>query len=1752
MALTVGGWGAGGGNGGAAGATATGNIQTLGTQSAGMFVQSVGGGGGNGGSVVTAVKGGYSGNQGASSLPSNSRGTMAIGIGGDGAAGGAGGAVTVSAGTAGVDMYINALGASAPGIMAQSVGGGGGTGGSSHIETATPIKVKLSAQQTTAYTALLLNSAANLTGVAAESGVAADGKKGTSSFTDMLGLGLGMAIGGSGGSAGAGGTVNVTNHAVIVTGLSLTAATSENGEAPDNSPAIFAQSVGGGGGNGGATHDHSSFNQSAISFSMGGNGGSAAAGGAVTVTTQGTLVTTGVQSYGVLAQSVGGGGGNGGNSSTTYGSLGTASLALGLGGSGAGGGAGGAVNVSVTNGVSAYGLTPGIWTSGAQSHGIFAQSVGGGGGSAGSFTGSNAAIFESITGVGGSVDAATFGSTAITDSGVAIAVAQGASGSGGSGAAVTVNAATPISTTGAQALGILAQSLGAGGGASGSGFTNTASGTYLLALAQGTSMATAGTGGTVSLTQSKAVSTAGILAHGLVAQSLGGGGGLASDVSTTAATGGTVDIGMSLGATGGSSLAGGQVALASSGVVTTIGDLAAAIVGQSVGGGGGIAGSYYQSGGYSGEASKFQTLGATAYALGGSAGTVSGTVTQSVSTVGAGAVGLVLQSVGGGGGLAMSKTDVDSEVETAGVNSRLKLGSTTSAAGSGAAVTLNFGSQTGATSILTAGANAHAVVAQSIGGGGGLASVFNNATSGSTQGTSDIKLRGGGGNAGAVTVTIGGSTTLAAERVGAAGLVAQSVSGGGGIASVLDTLSSAAASDVTYATTFSFGSTGGSGGTSGSTTVTSYALVETGGGGGAAPGLVAQSISGGGGFAVNEISLAGTLSALTVSSTLGGSAGLSGNAGPVFLNSYGIVQTTSVASPAVVAQSISGGGGVALVALLSATSGSAVTATETLRLGATAGTSGAAGAVTSVISDVVTTLGNRSPAVLVQSIGGGGGFTGSGFNGTTVTTGHSNQYLGGAAGGSGASVSVNSGAAITTSGSLSPALVAQSIGGGGGYSASSAVTYLGGQHRGDASSVIVSSTGGITTSGTASVGVIAQSIGGGGGLATANGQAVLGTSTSSGYGGTVQVAIYGPVLTSGQNAVGVLAQSIGGGGGATLGTGNSVTASRTNGANGNGGAVTVSIYAPITTRGAGAYGVIAQSASAGGGLVMNGTSMALLTGSASASGKVTVHANASITVSGAGATGVYAQGNGDPIINVAQGVAITGGAGGTAITSDGTETYINNRGTLSTLDGAEGLAIRTLTGFAEVTNWGSVFGNLALTAGAANRVTNLSGGTLWAGSSLDLGGTGLLMNAGTLRSAGSALGATTLNGALVQTPTGVLAIRADQTLDFTPFGLSAHHQMVGALIGEIQTRGSSPLFEQIVPALLEVTTVAGLGDAYHSLGGGAVSLVPTTLVNSASAAFAGITSQMDLWRTGLRPASTALGYASSGIGSGAAGADEVGGAGRFFWAAPMASLTTGGGLSGSMAGASIGIDGELASAPALVGAAANFSTSQMQADGASAQAVSSFGSFSLYGVYEAGPAYVSAIAMAGYGSSNFDRDLSGLGLTFTTDTGLDGWILGGRIEAGYGFALGASGATLTPFAAFQPLGLRLGSGREGFGSLGAGLSYGGDTVTAMPLYLGLQLDGIWSASDGRTYAPFLRAAWMHDFSPSRDVSRSFAELPEFTFSGTDIPTVADALDLHAGIRFSAGPGLTLSAGIDAQLGDGYSTLGATGALRVRW
>ncbi|MEI9895018.1 MAG: hypothetical protein WDN28_14290 [Chthoniobacter sp.] len=265
---------------------------------------------------------------------------------------------------------------------------------------------------------------------------------------------------------------------------------------------IFAQSIGGGGGNGGDGHqgfdgslalkkyDRSKFTKN-LKIVVGGSGGSSGDGNTVNITNTGAITTYGDGSRAVFAQSIGGGGGAGG--AGDEGATGT----VGVGGGTGSTGDGGAVNITINGSIDTFGNA---------ATGIFAQSVGGGGGAA------------------GDVDR---GLKNYLNIGTGLAFGQG-SGSGGDGGAVTVNSNANITTRGTGADGILAQSVGGGGGVGGSLGNDFP---VLSVLNFAGSTGGAGSGGLVKVTEIGNIYTLGDGSDGIFAQSAGGKG-----------TGGVVNI----------------------------------------------------------------------------------------------------------------------------------------------------------------------------------------------------------------------------------------------------------------------------------------------------------------------------------------------------------------------------------------------------------------------------------------------------------------------------------------------------------------------------------------------------------------------------------------------------------------------------------------------------------------------------------------------------------------------------------------------------------------------------------------------------------------------------------------------------------------------------------------------------------------------------------------------------------------------------------------------------------------------------------------------------------------------------------------------------------------------------------------------------------------------------------------------------------------------------------------------------------
>ena len=883
-----------GGNAGSAGAggalqlQSSGPLTTGGNQSYGLFGLSIGGGGANGGDA-----------DGGSLI-------FSLGVGGGASGGGSGGTVDLTNSGA-----VTTTGDSGVGLFGESIGGGGGNGGT------------------------------------------------VSSGSASFGIpSVTVTIGGDGGNGGAGGMVTVTNDGSVTTG-------------GFDAPAVQALSVGGGGGSGGSASStaysagYKYLSAISVGVSIGASGGAGGAGGVVQVTNNGSLSTTEQQSFGIAALSVGGGGGLGGNATTqtyAYGAaVATVGVSVALGGSGGEGGAGGAVTVTNDGGVT---------TGGFAADAVYAASTGGGGGNGGIGRSSFSQNLP-LSGIAGDIPLAS-GSKGVTVN-VDTAVGGGG-GSGNVGGGVSVTNSGTLTTSGIDAAGVLAQSIGGGGGKAAAGQTSGA-GQLALTVAVGGNGGTGGDGGAVQVTNEAAgsIGTTADGAHGIEAQSIGGGGGKGG--TTSADREGTsvssaakiaaknllkkliaswrgkefegdfrpsLSYNVGVGGTGGAGGDGGSVQIENDGSVTTGGDLAFGLYGQSVGGGGGDGGAATVAGG------AIVNSGAALGGSGGAAGdggAVQVTNAGVVATKGESAFGLFGQSIGAGGGVAGGGHDASS----LSIDLNYKLGgfrgdeSGKSPQGAGGGVTVGTSG-----AVTTGGEEAHAVIGQSVGGGGGL--VFLNqgdATSSTTEadpeladlqnqvmtlaqndgidlnqiasdyasavasatGTLSLSLGGvtidesdlgqGPNDGGAVEIDGGG--TIKTTGANAFGILAQSIGAGGGF--VTDGGGPAAAVSLG---TGSLGGGIGDGGTVDIVLSAGSTVTTTGAG---SVGIFAQSIGGGGGY-TGALDISG----MSYSAFLAGSSLASGSGGKVTVeNASGggtlSVSTTGSNAHGIFAQSLSYGGG---------------------------------------------------------------------------------------------------------------------------------------------------------------------------------------------------------------------------------------------------------------------------------------------------------------------------------------------------------------------------------------------------------------------------------------------------------------------------------------------------------------------------------------------------------------------------------------------------------------------------------------------------------------------------------------------------------------------------------------------------------------------------------------------------------------------------------------------------------------------------
>ncbi len=535
--------------------------------------------------------------------------------------------------------------------------------------------------------------------------------------------------------------------------------------------------------------------------------------------------------------------------------------------------AGGAINVNLSN-------SSLVVTAADNSAGIVAASSGGNGGAGGKFKG-------------------VFGGDG--ESG-------GAGGNGGS-VNVLIDSDSKVETSGAFSGAIIASSLSGNGGIGGSENVTVA----------GSSGAggRGGNTGAIMVRTSGSITTAGDSSYGILAQGFSGGGGGSGDGQSVFKT----DISQ-----GGTSGSVSLVEVLNYGSIATQGDNSYGVLAQSISGSGGAGGN---------SDGVIASLGGNgAFATDG--GSIRFDHNGSLTTAGDSAHGAILQTIGGGGGDGGSADGL------------VSIGGSGTGGGKGGAIN----SELYLSSITTTGTQSIGYLGQSVGGGGGnggdatatsvgvAVSIGGTGGAGGNGGSIDLLSSGNISTGGGVVVIPDqdnpGDTLTLATGSKSAGIVLQSIGGGGGNGGAAYSLSVNAGLSAATA----LGGSGGDGGDGGDVTltteggsirtgqydlskVTSRNTLPT-----DAIGILAQSIGGGGGNGGSSFAEALAIAvripetdtpvAAAAAYSTGGSGGGGGDGGGAASSGQGVlvdltkgtrIMTEGQGSHGVLAQGIGGGGG---------------------------------------------------------------------------------------------------------------------------------------------------------------------------------------------------------------------------------------------------------------------------------------------------------------------------------------------------------------------------------------------------------------------------------------------------------------------------------------------------------------------------------------------------------------------------------------------------------------------------------------------------------------------------------------------------------------------------------------------------------------------------------------------------------------------------------------------------------------------------
>lgn len=204
----------------------------------------------------------------------------------------------------------------------------------------------------------------------------------------------------------------------------------------------------------------------------------------------------------------------------------------------------------------------------------------------------------------------------------------------------------------------------------------------------------------------------------------------------------------------------------------------------------------------------------------------------------------------------------------------------------------------------------------------------------------------------------------------------------------------------------------------------------------------------------------------------------------------------------------------------------------------------------------------------------------------------------------------------------------------------------------------------------------------------------------------------------------------------------------------------------------------------------------------------------------------------------------------------------------------------------------------------------------------------------------------------------------------------------------------------------------------------------------------------------------------------------------------------------------------------------------------------------VYGRHNFGPAYISAALAYGWHDVTTSRTVALAGADqlqgrFKADT------FSARFEGGYRFATPLVG--ITPYAAAQVTNFNLPNYSEV--SLNGGglfaLNYASQSLTDTRSELGLRTDKSYAMQNG-VLTLRGRAAWAHDYNPSRAVTALFQTLPGTSFVVNGARVDADSALLSASAEMKWLSGFSIAGTFDGEFAGNVTSYSGKGVFKYSW